>query len=567
MFNKEKKFKLPIEYLKQKREISQEVKNDLELIKTVDKSNKPIYNILLAPRSELGKEITKQWSNYYTTNKDYLKQTQKLIKNINNVPFEDHIIKNMHDSWREINNQNNFVEKFQFLEWEKLKWLNYSTIFLTILSFYNISSPVINLIAPVFILIVPFFVLKLMRLPINWQTYSKILIENLKKHTFGQLILSFNNVSMGQKIYILFCVGMYIYNIYQNAVSCYRFYINSYYISDKFETINRYLDYTIQKMDLFNSITKDYSEYNDFNKDFMNHRNEIQKFHNDIRNLPRNSDKINKILYVGKIMKHFYTIYDSEKIKEIIEYSFGFHGYIDTLLGINKNLNDKKINKCEFVNKIKLHFNNMYHPSVIDPVKNSIKLDKNLIITGPNAAGKTTIIKSSIINLLFSQQIGYGFYDKAKISTFDYIHCYLNIPDSCSRDSLFQSEARRCKNILDIIQNNPDKKHFCIFDELYSGTNPYEAISSAYAYLNHISKNKNVKFLLTTHFIRLCDLFKNNKKIKNKSMLTDIKNHKAIYHYKLINGISKIKGGVSVLKDLNYPNHIINLTTNILEKI
>ena len=50
----------------------------------------------------------------------------------------------MHESWREINGQNNFAEKYQFLEWERLKWLNYSTIFLTILSFYNISSPAIN---------------------------------------------------------------------------------------------------------------------------------------------------------------------------------------------------------------------------------------------------------------------------------------------------------------------------------------------------------------------------------------------------------------------------------------
>ena len=91
--------------------------------------------------------------------------------------------------------------------------------------------------------------------------------------------------------------------------------------------------------------------------------------------------------------------------------------------------------------------------------------------------------------------------------TFDYIHCYLNIPDSCSRDSLFQAEARRCKNIIRFYRIKIQKKHFCIFDELYSGTNPYEAISSAYSYLDHISKNKNVRFLLTTHYIRLCNLF------------------------------------------------------------
>ena len=73
--------------------------------------------------------------------------------------------------------------------------------------------------------------------------------------------------------------------------------------------------------------------------------------------------------------------------------------------------------------------------------------------------------------------------------------------------------------------DNPNKKHFCIFDELYSGTNPYEAISSAYSYLKFIAKNKNVKFLLTTHYLKLCDLLKTNKKILNQSMETNIVNN------------------------------------------
>ena len=53
-----------------------------------------------------------------------------------------------------------------------------------------------------------------------------------------------------------------------------------------------------------------------------------------------------------------------------------------------------------------------------------------MIITGPNASGKTTILKSSLINILFSQQFGCGFYDSAKIKPFNNIHCYLNIPDT-----------------------------------------------------------------------------------------------------------------------------------------
>jgi DNA mismatch repair ATPase MutS len=198
-------------------------------------------------------------------------------------------------------------------------------------------------------------------------------------------------------------------------------------------------------------------------------------------------------------------------------FSFGFNGYIDCLNGLKKNIDCGNIHKSKFTNKNKCSFKNIYHPSLKDDshVKNNINIDKSIIITGPNAAGKTTILKSTIINLIFTQQVGYGFYKEAQINPFKFIHSYINIPDSCSRDSLFQAEARRCKNILDNIDNNKNDRHFCVFDELYSGTNPYEAVSNAYGYLDYIIKNKNIKVILTTHYIQLCKLFRKNKKIKN----------------------------------------------------
>ena len=567
MYNDYYNFKLPIEFLKNKFKILENLKTDLELEKTIDPSNISIYNYVFHPKTELGKSGISLWSKYYTNNKKFLKESQDLYAQINNFPFEKQIIENMLTSWREIRGQNNFIETFQYIEWDKIKWLNESSTFLSILSFYNISSPVIQLIAPFFILLIPFAVLKAMNLPITWPTYYKILIENLKHHAIGKLIVSFGSVSTGQKIYILFCIGMYLYNIYQNILSCYRFYKNSYYICSQFETINTYLDYTIEKIKFFTSISNKYNTYKKFNKNLLIYKEKLQDFHNAIRNMPLNTTKLGKLAYIGKLMKYFYLLYDSAEIENMIEFSFGFHGYIDNIIGINNNIVNKKLNVCKFSKKILFKLKKMYHPAIKDPIKNNIDINKNIIITGPNAAGKTTIIKATIINLLLTQQIGYGFFDDGKSGTFDYIHCYLNIPDSCSRDSLFQSEARRCKDILSCIENNSNKRHFCIFDELYSGTNPYEAISSAYAYLHYISKYKNVRFLLTTHYIRLCKLFNKVSNIKNKSMETDIQTDIPIYKYNIINGISTIKGGVSVLKELGYPDNIIKSAMEILEKI
>jgi dsDNA-specific endonuclease/ATPase MutS2 len=83
-----------------------------------------------------------------------------------------------------------------------------------------------------------------------------------------------------------------------------------------------------------------------------------------------------------------------------------------------------------------------------------------MIITGPNASGKTTILKSTLINIIFTQQFGCGFYEFADVAPFNHIHCYLNIPDTSGRDSLFQAEARRCKEILDIISTNKKETNF-----------------------------------------------------------------------------------------------------------
>ena len=198
-------------------------------------------------------------------------------------------------------------------------------------------------------------------------------------------------------------------------------------------------------------------------------------------------------------------------------------------------------------------------------IPNDIDLKTNKLITGPNASGKTSLLKTTITNILLSQQFGFGFFKKGSMTPFDHIHCYLNIPDTSSRDSLFQAEARRCLEILTKIKNNEDKKHFCIFDELFSGTNPYEAISSAKSYLTHISKSKNIKFLLTTHFITLCKQLDDNSQISNVNMKTYIKNEIPIYYYKLQNGISEIKGGITVLKQLGYPQNIIDETNKAMD--
>ena len=561
-------FKYPIQYLKKSYKLNDTVKSDLELVETNDKNIKSIYQHYIQPKTKLGEKCLEDMSNYYTTDKDYLKDTQNVIENIDNIKYDSEILTKTYENWKKVKNEQYFIEKYQYIGWSKLIWLNYSKVFLHFLSIYNIFSPIINLLSPLVIFIVPFVMLKFLRAKITWPMYKKILLMQMRNHAIGQLFTSFGSVSTNKKFYILFCAGMYIYNLYQNVLSCIRYYKNSFFILENIDQLKHYLKYTIKKMKTFNENVKDIPKYAKFLSDMNFERENLEYFLNEIKNIPKKTLSLSNLLHLGKTMRCFYKIYDHIDLNKTMEYSFSFNGYIECLLGIKENINNKVIHKIKYKNKDNCcKMKKIYHPSIDKPVKNNIDLKNNKIITGPNASGKTTLLKTLLINVILSQQYGFGYYDSGTLNPYQHIHCYLNIPDTSGRDSLFQAEARRCKEIIDSIENNEDDRHICIFDELYSGTNPYEAVSSAYGFLKYIKKNKNVNFLLTTHFIKLCHLLEKEKEIENCRMKSEINDYKPTYHYILEKEISKIKGGISVLKEIDYPSEILNSAVDILEKL
>lgn len=402
-----------------------------------------------------------------------------------------------------------------------------------------------------------------MKVPISLETYKTILLQQIKRHSIGRLFTEFNFVPWDKRIYILVSLGMYIFNLYQNIVSCYHFYINMSDIDHYFSVINKYIHYTTEKMSILINKIRQLKSYNPFLLDLVAYKDELLELGESWNFKAVLSTK--GILNIGKTMKQFYLIYSNKRIDDIFQYSFNFNGYWDTIIGLHKN---KHINNAKFKKNTLTFVNTFYPPlALTNPVKNTISLDKNIVVTGPNAAGKTTLLKCILLNLLFTQQVGKGFYEAAYIMPYDYIHCYLNIPDTSGRDSLFQAEARRCKDILTFIERFPTKKHFCIFDELYSGTNHYEAVGSAYSYLNYISENNNVRFMLTTHFIQLCSLFKKEENIKNIQMETNILDNTPSYTYKIKKGVSTIKGGICVLRQLNYPKKILKMTEKTIRSL
>jgi len=562
-------FKLPIHYIENK-SINKNTINDLELIETKDNSMRSLYHYYfnLEDNNYFSNTISKQFSEKYTTNKTYLYDSQKLVKEYEfNNSYKNNICchYNLINIWNEIKNDNGFKEKYQYIDWKFFEYLNHSEQFLQLMSIYNLIGPILTFITPIVILIIPFLVLKIKKLDINFNEYISVLKQIASDHAIGKLFTTnFKDIKPQECATLIISAGFYIFTMYQHALTFIRFNENMKIIHDYLITLNDYLTYSIDQIDNFTNFSNELETYQQFNTICRSKYNILLEIKNQLANISEYKlCNYKKIMEIGKVLKIFYQIYENTSYNDAIIYSFGFHGYIDCINGLQQNIIDNKINLCEF-SKINCEIKNCYYGILKEesPVKNDINFKKNIIITGPNASGKTTIMKSTIINLICSQQLGCGFYERATIKLFNHIHCYLNIPDTSGRDSLFQAEARRCKDIINCVEQYPDESHFCIFDELFSGTNPEEAILSAQSFLSYLTKNKQINFLLSTHFVKLCKKLKSNKYINNYCMQIkkDTKNN-IIYNYKFKKGISSVKGGINILNALNYPKEILNKCT------
>ena len=526
----------------------------------------------------------------------------------------------MKDTWKDFRGTgkiSDFKEKFSYVETPFLSKLNGSSSFLQFLSIYNISSPVIALLTPLIVLIIPFFVLMMRGLAVSISEYVDILKTIISQHSIGKFLTQFSSVSMDQKIYILMSVVFYVIQIYQNIMACIRFYRNIKLVHTHIHTINGYLTATGINMSYMIQLIHTYhlTSYEPFREELAKKYAILEEVTRALSDISPFSVSVSKFFQIGYVMKNYYSLFSQTDLNELLEYSFGFNAYMEHLTACRSFVVDGTIHACSFVEaepeaepeaeaaesaetkrpltpiaeddsdakseaapepvavvkktRVTKLLSQVYAPlraaAPAAVIANDVVLDKQLIITGPNAAGKTTVIKTTLFNIILSQQIGYGFYKRAEITPYDYLHCYLNIPDTSGRDSLFQAESRRCMEILRSIMEHPTKRHFCIFDELYSGTNPYEAVAAAYGYIAFISKNPQVDLILTTHYIELCELLEKRNAGAITNLHMSVSPDTGAYLYKIANGISSIKGGLKVLRDLDYPNEIVESARMIIQ--
>jgi len=569
-----KVFSLPILYVDQDKlfDLNPIVADDLELTKPLmeDISGIPIvsntmYEYLLKPQNKFASALVPEWSKYFTTDVDFLKQTQNVIYNMDYISIENDESINYDKFlklWKDLKQDNvNFMDKYSFIEFDIARHLNESSTFLQALSFVNMASPALSFFIPILFLIFPFIILKIQGIPIDFTTYFNTLKNIAKNHFIGSIIKTAQNMSWSSLFYLSMTVGLYGLQIYQNYMACIRFYNNISRINEHISFLKDYILVSASNIDKFVEMNSQHSTYKNFCTLSSCHSDKLKDIYNEIKDIAPFKPKISKIAEIGYLLKSFYHLHTNAEYENSLRYSAGFNGFVSNLRGVRENTISKNVNLATFNNK-NTTMNGLYYPALVQEkhVKNSCSFDKNIIITGPNASGKTTFLKSASINIILSQQFGVGFYDECSINPYTHIHSYLNIPDTSARDSLFQAESRRCKDIIDVIDGCDDtNRHLCIFDELYSGTNPDEATKAAYAFLKYLSVKPNVDFALTTHYHKLC------KKIKKKHNMTNFKMDVNVidgrideYTFKLKKGVSTVKGGLSILEEMKYPTAILS---------
>ena len=320
----------------------------------------------------------------------------------------------------------------------------------------------------------------------------------------------------------------------------------------KIEDITPYINYTKITDDL--SIYQSYFNYPVFNKN------------------PHLFSNKGKILYTFKEFK---------KNKNSMINVFHYSGIIDAILSINNIIESSNIENpyciTKFLNKDKpsINIKNIWHPyltkeTVESAVKNNIDINNNVLITGPNAAGKSTFIKSVIINIILSQTIGISSAEIFEITPFRMIETYLHIPDSKGSSSLFEAEMFRSKEYIEKLKNLEENHFsFIVLDEIFSSTNYVEGFSGAYSILKKISSFNNTLSITTTHYtdLEILENDTNGKIINYKFEVDHDENNEIIFNYLLKRGTSRQYIALELLKKNGFDDDVIEDAINICKKI
>jgi hypothetical protein len=441
-----------------------------------------------------------------------------------------------------------------------MRGLNKNPTALTCYNLYRILlSPMIGILSPIIYVIVPFFVLTWkLKIKIGFTDYVKFFLKTM--FSSPDLFFASGNLKFIRMISYGFSILFYFQGMF-----------NSIEIS---RTLNKICSYILNR---FNGIVKYIKASQTLVEKYWN-EDYIGSFVVDGKAF---SDAPSESQYAKHLRDARYSLFsnfgrqlhDYKFLKKDIVTSLLLKTYVlDFVKTVTQYRKDNGYGYTQFVSSEKPHMNvvGLRHPcldrSVV--VKNDFDWrDKNTIITGPNAGGKSTFIKTILINVVMSQTICLSPCDECSMTPFKNIVSQINIPDCKGKESLFEAEMHRCQSNLNLLKNHPDDFTLIVMDEIFNSTNPVEGISGAFAIAKQIAKYPTCLLMFTTHYVYLTKLAKLTNRFKNYHMNVIIADETISFPYKLEKGYSRQYIALELLKKNGFDSDIIDEALEIKKRL
>lgn len=257
-----------------------------------------------------------------------------------------------------------------------------------------------------------------------------------------------------------------------------------------------------------------------------------------------------KSIFFIDILQILYLAKRNEQVKHDIFILYESIGLLDTCITVKVNRNLLDICIPEVIKEKRIDIVEGYHLLIDKPVKNTINLKNNFIITGSNASGKSTFLKMIGANLLLAKALNISFAKEFKYYPFALISSIHMKDDIIRGDSFYVKEIKRLKYITDHANN---QESLILIDEILKGTNEKERILIARAILKYLFESDSI-IIVTTHDTKLANDFNRT----DKYCFNDLKkDNNIIFDYLIREGVCTVGNAIAIVKSLNFNQSII----------
>jgi tRNA A37 threonylcarbamoyladenosine biosynthesis protein TsaE len=438
--------------------------------------------------------------------------------------------------------QNNNAIEILFPSSFILNYMNYIGSLLDLYHIYKIYMiPITSLLYPLSTFLAPYYYInKYMKMNISFKSYLEIFWSIIKfsfatTGNFKRDIIKF--------VTIFLYVALYLYNMYQTFEIAVFLYKTKQKLHKKMKGLIYFVKHALY-------ITKTLPQ------DIINpYFNIVETFSN---------------LKINNTMTDIYKLWKDDEIKNNITSLLKTIYAIDVINSINNIYESGEWSKSSYVTDKTIIWDAKNPILNVDQVENPVNLSKNIIVTGPNAGGKTTYVKTILANIILAHTIGITYSVKSNVILYSTINSFMRISDVLGSKSYFEAEAEYCLNMINKAQEISENNQYGLFlmDEPMHSTPPTEGLATAYAVVEYLSLLKGISLIITTHFHKLVLLEEMYPNRFINLSVDAVPQEKGFYFpYKIRRGHSFQCIAIELLDSKQFPKDVIDNAIKMKNKI